>query len=99
MASAAALRPLKLREKATFACGDIVEGGLNYAVSTFLLFYLTGVCGMSGSLAGLALSVTLMVDSVMDPLVGYLSDNTRSRLGRRHPYLLGTALPLMAAIG
>jgi len=90
--------PLKLREKATFATGDMVEGGVNYAIATFLLFYLTGVCGLSGSLAGVALSLSLLVDSVMDPLIGYLSDNTRSRLGRRHPFLLGAAAPMALAV-
>ena len=76
----------------------MVEGGVNYALSTFLLFYLTGVCGLSGSLAGLALSLTLFVDAVMDPLIGYVSDNTRSRLGRRHPFLLGAALPFALSL-
>ncbi len=96
--AAAVFPPLKLREKATFATGDMVEGGINYALSTFLLFYLTGVCGLSGSLAGLALSLTLLVDAVMDPLIGYVSDNTRARLGRRHPFLLGAAIPLALSV-
>src|SRR5579871_1038736 len=92
--SIAAPPPLRFWQKAVFATGDVVDGGVNAALGTFLLFYLTAVCGMSGSLAGLALFVTLLVDSFVDPFVGYLSDSTRSRLGRRHPFLLGAALPL-----
>lgn len=98
-ANAHALPPLKQRHMAGFATGDIVEGALGAAQGTFLLFYLTAVCGLSGSLAGIALFVTLLVDSVLDPLIGYSSDNTRSRLGRRHPFLFAAVLPLGLAAG
>jgi GPH family glycoside/pentoside/hexuronide:cation symporter len=87
-------RPLTAREKATYAAGDVAEGGLNFALATFLLFYLTAVCGLPGSLAGLALFLSLMVDSVLDPIIGYMSDHTRSRWGRRHPFLIGASAPL-----
>ncbi len=38
-----------------------------------------------------------MLDAVWDPLVGQISDTTRSRWGRRHPYLYGVAVPLALA--
>jgi GPH family glycoside/pentoside/hexuronide:cation symporter len=98
-AAAVALQPLTARQKLTYACGDVAEGGVNLAIGTFLLFYLTAVCHLSGAMAGLALSLTLLSDSVLDPLIGYLSDNTRSRLGRRHPFLLGAAVPLALMLG
>lgn len=100
-ASAAApdrLPPLKTSQKAVFATGDIVEGGINAASATFFLFYLTGVCGLSGSQAGVALFLTLLVDAFVDPSVGYFSDNLRSPLGRRHPLLLAAAVPLGLAV-
>ena len=34
----------------------------------------------------------------VDPMVGYMSDHTRTRLGRRHPYLYGVAVPLALAV-
>src|SRR5688500_11532275 len=86
---AGAFPPLKVREKLVYAAGDVAEGGINYALATFLLFFLTAVCGLPGTLAGLALSLSLMVDAVLDPIIGYVSDNTRSRWGRRHPFLIG----------
>ncbi len=98
-AAAETLRPLTIREKALYACGDIAEGGVNFAMATFLLYFLTAVCGLSGAAAGAALSITLMVDSVMDPLIGYLADNTRSRFGRRHPFLLMASLPFALMVG
>jgi GPH family glycoside/pentoside/hexuronide:cation symporter len=39
----------------------------------------------------------MMFDAVSDPLVGVWSDNTHSRLGRRHPFMYGAALPLAVA--
>src|SRR4030095_3525322 len=80
--------------KSLYAFGDVADGIKNTAIGTFLLFYLTPVCGLSGSLAGAAIAITLTVDAIADPLIGYISDNTRSRWGRRHPYLFGGALPL-----
>jgi GPH family glycoside/pentoside/hexuronide:cation symporter len=85
--------------KALYASGDIADGIKNTAIGTFLLFYLTAVCGLSGSLAGAAIAITLMVDAVADPLIGYISDNTRSRWGRRHPYMIGGAVPFAVALG
>jgi GPH family glycoside/pentoside/hexuronide:cation symporter len=35
----------------------------------------------------------------MDPLIGYLSDNTHSRWGRRHPFMVGRALPVALGLG
>jgi GPH family glycoside/pentoside/hexuronide:cation symporter len=96
-ARAGAPAPLSVTQKGIYATGDVVEGGINAAQATFFLFYLTGVCGLSGSQAGAALFVTLLVDALVDPFVGYFSDKLRSPLGRRHPLLLGAALPLGAA--
>ena len=40
-----------------------------------------------------------MVDAIADPLIGYISDNTRSRWGRRHPYMFAGAIPFAIALG
>jgi GPH family glycoside/pentoside/hexuronide:cation symporter len=85
--------------KSLYAFGDVADGIKNTAIGTFLLFYLTAVCGLSGSMAGAAIAITLTVDAIADPLIGYISDNTRSRWGRRHPYLFGGALPFAIAFG
>jgi GPH family glycoside/pentoside/hexuronide:cation symporter len=57
------------------------------------------ICGLSGSLAGAALGVTLVVDSFIDPVVGSLSDNSRSRHGRRHPFMIASIIPMVLAFG
>ncbi len=82
-----------------YGSGSMVSDTMAFGLSTLLLFYLTIVCGMSGSAAGIALGLTLVVDSCIDPLVGSLSDNSRSRHGRRHPFMLAAAIPTAIAFG
>jgi GPH family glycoside/pentoside/hexuronide:cation symporter len=81
---------------ALYGSGMLVQDTLGLGLGTLLLFYLTIVCGMSGSAAGLALGTALVADSFVDPFAGSLSDNSRSRHGRRHPYMLAAALPIAA---
>jgi GPH family glycoside/pentoside/hexuronide:cation symporter len=93
--SAAARRaPLGARFKLLYGAGALVDGTTTAALTYFLLFYLTSVCGLSGTAAGTALLLGLLVDAVADPIIGLVSDNTRSRLGRRFPYLLYSTVPL-----
>ncbi|MDG2375946.1 MAG: MFS transporter [Woeseiaceae bacterium] len=60
----------------------------------FVLIYYSQVLGLDPGLAGLAVGIGLVFDAITDPLIGYLSDSTRSRWGRRHPWLFASILPL-----
>jgi GPH family glycoside/pentoside/hexuronide:cation symporter len=82
-----------------YGSGALVENITTVAVGALLLFYLTVICHLSGSLAGAALGATLVVDSFIDPVVGSLSDNSRSRHGRRHPFMLLSIIPMVLAFG
>lgn len=73
-----------------YGAGALVSDTANFGLNTLLLFYLTVVCGMSGAAAGAALGAALILDAFVDPLVGSLSDGTRARLGRRHPFMLAS---------
>ena len=77
-----------------YGAGQAAEGIANYLLTALLLFYYTSILGLAGGIAGAALMVGLIFDAVTDPMVAILSDRTRSRWGRRHPYLLASALPL-----
>ena len=83
--------------KLAFGVGQFAEGLKNTAFALFVLFYYNQVLELSGSLAGLALAIALIFDAVTDPLAGSLSDNWKSRLGRRHPFMYASALPLALA--
>jgi GPH family glycoside/pentoside/hexuronide:cation symporter len=80
-----------------YAVGQLSEGVKTAAFGFFLLFYYNQVLGLSGGLAGLALFIALCFDAVSDPLVGSWSDFTRSRWGRRHPFMYAAALPFAAS--
>ena len=77
-----------------FGIGQVAEGVKNQAFNVFVLFYYQQVIGIPGTLAGLALGVALVFDAVTDPIAGVVSDRFQSRFGRRHPFLLMSALPL-----
>lgn len=92
-------RRLGLGFKSLYGSGSLVDGVSNGALTYFLLFYLTAVCGLSGAAAGAALLIALLVDAFADPAIGLLTDHTRSKTGRRHPYLLYSTVPVAVLFG
>ena len=80
-----------------YSTGQMVEGVVVHSCNVFLFFYLTAVCGLSSSLAGIALALGLIVDAILDPLIGSLSDNLRTRFGRRLPFMVCGIGPLVAS--
>ncbi len=77
-----------------YGFGSVAEGIKNTAFSVFLLFYFSQVLGLPGTLAGGAIFLALCVDAVTDPLIGSISDNFVSRIGRRHPFMYAAAIPM-----
>lgn len=85
---------LCLRTKLAYGVGELgVEIPSNILVF-FLLFFLTNVAGLNPTLAGSVLLIGKVWDAINDPMVGILSDRTRSPLGRRYPWMLIGAIPL-----
>ena len=80
-----------------YAFGQLPEGIKTAAFGFYLLFFYNQVLGLSGSLAGIALFVALCVDAVSDPFVGSWSDFTKSRWGRRHPFMYASIIPFVLA--
>jgi len=62
-------------------------------IAIFFLIFLTDVAGIAPSIAGGILFAANIWDAITDPAMGIISDRTRSRYGRRRPYLLGVAVP------
>ena len=74
-------------------------GNLFFTATAFVLLnYLTDTVGLSAALAGIALMVGRIWDAFYDPIIGYLSDRTKSKMGRRRPFMLGGAVPLFIAM-
>jgi GPH family glycoside/pentoside/hexuronide:cation symporter len=74
--------------------GSVAYGVKDSGFATFLLLFYNQVLGMDAWLVSLALLIALVFDGLIDPLIGHLSDRTRTRYGRRLPFLYGAALPL-----
>lgn len=81
------MQKLSRKVKAGYGIGDL-GGNLFFTMAGFyFLFYLTDTIGLAAGLAGTALMIGKIWDAITDPLVGYLSDRTRSRWGRRRPWI------------
>ena len=70
-----------------YSLGQVVESSY-LAANGFVFFYYTAVLGLSGSVVGAALAISLCLDAAADPLIGSWSDSVRSRFGRRLPVML-----------
>lgn len=89
---------MTLRTRLGYGVGDL-GGNLFFTVVSFhLLIFFTDTVGLSPALTGLAFTAARLWDAVTDPLMGALSDRTRTRWGRRRPYLLAGAPLLLAGI-
>ena len=89
---------LSLGTKLGFGVCDL-GGNLFFTVLGFYaLKYLTDTVGIAAAIAGILLMVGKIVDALWDPVLGFLSDRTRSRWGRRRPYLLFGSVPLALAM-
>ena len=68
----------------------VQEQGFNL----LLLFYYQQIVGLPGTLTGIALMISMVVDAITDPIIGGWSDRLKNRFGRRHPFILASAIPL-----
>lgn len=80
-------------DKAMYGLGSTAEAMVYTTTASFLLIYYNQVRGLDPSHVGVALAVGLIVNALFDPLVGSWSDRTRSRWGRRHPFMFASILP------
>jgi len=90
---------IKTSTKWFFALGDIFSGGFFNIVNFFYSIFLTDVVGISPYWAGVVFLIGNFMDAVTDPAMGIISDNTRTKFGRRRPYIiLGAPLIFFAFV-
>jgi len=90
-------RKVDLSTKLYYGFGAVANGAKSNGFNYLLLFYYSQVVGLRADLVSLGILIALVFDAISDPLVGYISDNTHSRLGRRHPYMYAAGLPVALA--
>ena len=86
---------IKTKTKVLYGIADLGIQTLVAANQFWLLFFYTDIAHIDSALAGTALMVgKLTWDAINDPLFGYLSDKTKTKWGRRRPWMLLGAIPL-----
>ena len=81
-------KKLSFKTKLCYGLGDIFGGGVFNIVNIFYAMFLTDVCDISAIWAANIVLIAKIWDAVSDPLMGVISDNTRTRFGRRRPYFM-----------
>lgn len=89
--------PLSRRVLLGYGIGSLGTGIYSSTPGVLLLFFMTDTLGIPASLAALGVSLPKLWDMVADPIAGGLSDRTRSRWGRRRPWLLGGGLLMLVS--
>lgn len=87
-------RRLSVRTRFFYGFGSVAFGVKDNGFSYFLGFYYAQVVGLRAATVGLAIMFAFILDAFIDPIIGQLSDNTRSRWGRRHPWMYAAAIPV-----
>lgn len=78
-------------QKAAFGSGHLVLNLLPGSLGVFMFFLLTAF-GMDPFLAGLLGGLPRIFDAITDPIMGFITDNTKSKWGRRRPYIFVGAI-------
>ena len=78
---------MKRGEKGFFALADFYGGGGQALIGVLYLVFLTDFVKLNPFLAGIVVLISEIWDAISDPLMGTISDNTKTRFGRRRPYI------------
>ena len=87
------MQKLSRRTRWLYGAGDLGFSLTSTIIGAYFAIFLTDVVGIQPATAAIAIFIGRTWDYVNDPLIGYISDRTRTRWGRRRPYLLFGALP------
>ena len=87
------MQPLSKSTRWIYGSGDIGFSLTSTIIAAYFAIFLTDVVGISPAVAAASIFIGRTWDYINDPLVGYISDRTRTRWGRRRPFLLFGALP------
>lgn len=89
--------PLRFGTMILFGLGSVSNGVKSRSLSAFLLLFYSQILGVPAVWIGSALAIIMVIDGFVDPVIGQISDNFRSKLGRRHPFMYASAVPYAIA--
>jgi Na+/melibiose symporter-like transporter len=84
------------KSKLAYSSGNLSVNLIAQAFASYIVFYYVDVLGVKPTLISLAMVIHGIVNAVLNPLFGHISDRTSSRFGRRIPYMLFGMVPLAA---
>ena len=87
------------KEKIFYGMGAILDGGGVALISCVLFAYFNIVLGISGLITSIIIFAGKLWDAITDPLMGVISDNTKSKYGRRKPYIVISGVLIFVALG
>ena len=91
------IRTMKKGEKAFFAMADFYGGGGQALIGVLYYVFLTNIVGLMPLFAGAVTLISEIWDAISDPLMGMIGDNTKTKMGRRRPYILAGGCLLIVA--
>ena len=86
-----------MREKLSYGFGDLASCLYWQTISTYLAIFYTDVFGITALAAGTMMTISRFSDAFFDPVMGMLSDRTRTRWGKFRPFLLWGCVPMALA--
>ena len=84
---------LSFRTKLGYSIGQLTDSSGFSVWLYFFLYFLTDCAGVSPAAGGAIIFIAGVWDAVTDPVMGYISDNTHSKYGRRRPYMIAGCIP------
>lgn len=81
-----------LGQKAAFGAGHLINNLIPGLIGVFVFIIKTKAFGIDPALAGFIVGIPRIFDAITDPVMGYISDNTSSKYGRRRPYIFTGAI-------
>jgi len=88
--------PCSRRNMISYSVGECANSLIMNSLFGFAMLYYTDALGLQHSTAGIAMALAIFWDAVTDPVMGHITDNTKSRFGRRHPWILLGGLAVIA---
>ena len=93
MTAEATKAPFGIGTKLSYGIGSVAFGIKDNGFGALLLLFYNQALGLDARLAGLAIAIALVVDAFVDPMIGYASDRSNTRWGRRHPFMYAATVP------
>lgn len=91
-------KKLGVGTKIGYGIGQLTDSIPTNLFLFFFVFFLTDIAGVKPAMAGLISLLACFWDAITDPIIGYFSDNLRTKYGRRRPFILVASFPIGFAL-